>query len=107
MIHCLEYTVKHYYEDSKTINDVCDWLKSLHPNNIENKLEIARGEGYKQGKRDGLKEAIETADETCWKPSDEQIEALSRMVNFAHFDDQNRRDLVRTLYNDLRQLKGE
>ena len=92
-----------YYGDCGYIN----WLKSLHPNNIENKLEIARGEGYKQGKRDGLKEAIETADETCWKPSDEQIEALSRMVNFAHFDDQNRRDLVRTLYNDLRQLKGE
>ena len=29
VIHCLEYTVKHFYEDEDTIKWCCEWLKSL------------------------------------------------------------------------------
>lgn len=33
VIHCLEYTVKHFYEDEDTVKWCCDWLKSLKPQN--------------------------------------------------------------------------
>ena len=29
VVHCLEYTVKHFYEDEDTIKWCCDWLKPL------------------------------------------------------------------------------
>lgn len=29
VFHCLEYTVKHYYDDKDTINKCCSWLKSI------------------------------------------------------------------------------
>lgn len=72
---------------------------------IENKLEIARGEGYKQGKRDGLKEAIETADETCWKPSVEQIKALEYQI--ANTGDGWQKKATKEVLKYLKQLKGE
>jgi len=31
VIHCLEYTVRHFYEDEDTIKWCCNWLKSLKP----------------------------------------------------------------------------
>ena len=29
VFHCLEYTVKHYYDDKDTISKCCSWLNSL------------------------------------------------------------------------------
>lgn len=42
-----------------------------------------------------------------WKPSEEQIEALERMLNFAHFDEVNNRDIVRNLLSQLKKLREE
>ncbi len=28
-LHCLEYTIKHYYDNKDTINKCCSWLKSI------------------------------------------------------------------------------
>lgn len=33
VIHCLEYTIRHFYVDEDTIEWCCDWLKSLRPQN--------------------------------------------------------------------------
>lgn len=56
-----------------------------------------------------LKEAVFKIGElqTQWKPSDEQLEALGRMVNFAHFDEVKNRDMVRILLNELKKLRGK
>lgn len=42
-----------------------------------------------------------------WKPSDGQIEALERMLNFANFDEVNNRDIVRNLLSQLKKLREE
>lgn len=80
------------------------WLKSLKPKK-ENELEIARGEGYKQGKKDGLKEAWETAEEIQWKPSDEQIMALRWVLNHIPYD--SHKEEISGLLEQLKKLKEE
>ena len=45
--------------------------------------------------------------QTIWKPSDEQMEALERMVNFAHFNEVDNRDIVRNLLFQLKKLREE
>ena len=83
------------------------WLKSFLPH-TENDLEIARGEGYKQGKKDGIKEAWETAEEVSWKPSKEQMEVLlgvKAIMTMPHRNySQGEIKAIESLYEQLKAL---
>jgi len=84
-IHCLEYTVKHFYEGEDTFKWWCDWFKSL-------------------------KDRVQQQPKQVWKPSDEQMEALQyiyRNIN-PPLSDKLGWNSLRTLelmYQELKKLR--
>ena len=84
-IHCLEYTVKHFYEGEDTFKWWCDWFKSL-------------------------KDRVQQQPKQVWKPSDEQMKALQyiyRNIN-PPLSDKLGWNSLRTLelmYQELKKLR--
>lgn len=55
----------------------------------------------------GFLEGAEWADATAWKPSDDQMEALANALSLAKNCGEERAFDLRTLYEQLKELKGE
>ena len=113
VIHCLEYTVRHFYEDEDTIKWCCDWLKSLKNKvqptqvwSVEDKLmlmsciEIMQTVDSTEEQQNWLKSL---RPQNHWKPSEEQIKALYDAVFEANWETMDI-DSLESLYNDLKKL---
>jgi len=81
-IHCLEYTVKHFYEGEDTFKWWCDWFKSL-------------------------KDRVQQQPKQVWKPSEEQMDALERCVEYLDESDNEDYVIMESLYQDLKKLREE
>lgn len=79
-------------DDKQYYHGISDWLKSL-------KDRVGNFD-------DGYKVGFSAAKYNQWKPSDEQMQALSDAGNsFRPFEEGHK--VLWSLYNDLKKLKGE
>ena len=63
---------------------------------------------HKESFKAGIKWILKSIrPQSQWKPSNKQLEALERMVNYAHFDEVKNRDIVRILFNELKKLRED
>ena len=111
LIHCLEYTVKHFYEDEDTIKWCCDWLKSLK-DKVQPKQEWSEEEieNCAREAEDNnciilakhIRQLKSLRPQNTWKPSDEQMERLKETINSLPHQ-----EVLYSLYQDLKKLKEE
>jgi len=121
VIHCLEYTVKHFYEDEDTINWCCNWLKSLK-DRVQPKQEWSEeDEKHLKGISlclssidnledpetwinwfKNLKDRVQSKPKQ-WKPTEMQLTCLEDAINAYHRDGHPAKCLT-SLLNDLKAL---